>query len=171
MNKEDLRPKFSAVDAALAFDAWGCNCGPTALAAIAGFTLDEVRPHIPDFESKHYTNPTMMNAGLRALGVRFCKIGRRWPAFGLIRVQWEGPWTEPGVPIAARYRYTHWIGGCETGGSYGIFDVNALANGSGWVSRENWVALMVPFLCNLYPRATGKWHVTHGLQVSLGARG
>ena len=161
-----LAQKFTADDAQRAFDDWGCNCGPGAIAGVLGLTLDEVRPHIPEFDTKRYTNPTMMNAALRSLGIRFAKVGRTWPGFGLMRIQWEGPWTEPGVPMAARYRYTHWIGGFKGLHSYWVFDINAINNGSGWTKRENWEAHMVPLLCSLYSRAYGSWHLTHALEIS-----
>jgi protein gp37 len=57
-------PRFSAADVERANAEWGANCGPAAIAAIMGMTLDEVRPHLGDFESKHYTNPTLMFAVL-----------------------------------------------------------------------------------------------------------
>ena len=80
--------------------------------------------------AKHYTNQTLMNDALRSIGRPWKNIGAIWPNYGLVRVQWEGPWTNPGVPMRARYRYTHWIG-AETGrASIGIFDINCMNNGS-----------------------------------------
>jgi hypothetical protein len=144
---------------------WGANCGPGAVAAIMGMTLDEVRPHMGDFERKHYTNPSLMNAVLRSIGRPWRKIGAVWPSYGLVRVQWEGPWTAPGVPMRARYRYTHWIG-CYVGyASVGIFDINAMANGTGWCSRDDWAESIVPYILKQYPRASGAWHITHGIEV------
>lgn len=159
--------RFTAEDAARAYDEWGANCGPGALAAIMGMTLDEVRPHIPGFDEKHYTNPTMMNAALRSIGKRWAKIGVAWPRYGLVRVQWEGPWTGPDVPMRARYRYTHWIGAeIAATGAVGIFDVNALNNGTGWGSLDDWSSIMVPCLTGQYKRANGKWHITHAIEVA-----
>ncbi|MFI4971322.1 MAG: hypothetical protein ACHP7H_01470 [Hyphomicrobiales bacterium] len=131
-------------------------------------TLDEVHPHIPGFDSKRYTSPSMMNAALRSIGRRFSKIGAIWPHYGLARVQWEGPWTGPGVPMRARYRYTHWIG-VETGqNSIGIFDINCMNNGTGWCSLEDWSTVIVPRLTGGYKRATGGWHLTHALELKDG---
>ena len=117
------------------------------------------------FDAKRYTNPTMMNDVLRAIGVPWRKIGAAWPQYGLVRVQWEGPWTEPGVPMPARYRYTHWIGAAHRNGEIGVFDINCMNNGAGWVSLADWSETIAPHLIAQYPRANGKWHITHAIEV------
>ena len=139
-------PRFDVVDVENAAAAWGANCGPGAVAAIMNMTLDEVRPHFEraGFASKRYTNPTMMFDVLREIGRPWRKVGSVWPRWGLLRVQWEGPWTAPGVPIRARYRHTHWIGAMRGQHSLGVFDVNAIANGSGWVSYSDWNEILMP---------------------------
>ncbi len=164
--------RFTAADADLAHETWGANCGPGALAAILGMTLDEVRPHMGDFESKGYTNPTLMwealkSAGVRRFSYRGGHLGREnWPRYGLARIQWEGPWTAPGVPIRARYRHTHWVGAATLWSGIGIFDINAIGNGSGWCSREDWERTLVPWILeNCVPRADGNWHLTHVVEV------
>src|SRR5713226_7697451 len=91
---------FSRDNAKRANEEWGLNCGPAAIAAILGLSLEALRPHLGDFEKKHYTNPTLMYAILRELGVGFTvhNMHRRegfeesppWPRYGLARVQWEG---------------------------------------------------------------------------------
>jgi hypothetical protein len=173
-----LRPtRFTAEDADRAYAAWNCNCGPGAIAAVLGMTLDEVRPHMEacGFASKGYTNPTMMLDVLERIGARFryrslaSNVPRLdWPRYGLARIQWEGPWTKPSVPMRARYRFTHWVGACvPTEGNVGIFDINAIANGSGWTSLADWTGIIVPALTAQYPRADGKWHITHAIEVRL----
>ena len=172
-----IPPRFNAEDANRAYDEWGANCGPGAIAAICGLTLDELRPHMDDFEAKRYTNPTLMWAVMRSLGVRFSfrggDLGRaNWPRYGLARVQWEGPWTRPGVPMRARYRHTHWVGAatlpaCGGNLQVGIFDINAIGNGSGWCSLRDWEQTLVPWILeNCVPRADGGWHLTHVVEVS-----
>ena len=131
-------PPFSMQDMLRANDEWGANCGPGAIAAIMGMTLDDVRPHMGDFEQKHYTNPTLMWSTLRSIGRHWCKTKPEWPFHGLVRIQWEGPWTAEGVNPKARYRYTHWVGCIRAAATIGIFDINALANGTGWCSLEDW---------------------------------
>jgi hypothetical protein len=167
-------PRFKVDDVERANTEWGCNCGPSALAAIAGITLDEVRPHMGDFESKRYTNPTLMFAALRSVGRAWREvgpgdhtIGRPWPRYGLCRIQWEGPWTQPGVPMAARYRQTHWVGAAtkERYNVVGVWDVNAIDNGTGWASLADWATVLVPHILTSYPRANGRWHITHAIEV------
>lgn len=160
-------PRFTFDDAERAWKEWGANCGPGALAAVAGLSLDEIRPRMGDFERKGYTNPKLMFECLNGLGLRWSAIKPPdWPNFGLVRVQWEGPWTEPGVPIRARYRYTHWVAGARLNGNIGVFDINCINNGSGWVAFEEWESVIVPHLVKHHAkRGTGKWHLTHAVEV------
>lgn len=173
-----LAPRFTLADAQRAAETWGANCGPGALAAIMGMTLDEVRPHLGDFERKGYTNPTLMFYALESVGARFRirflarnveQLG--WPVYGLARIQWEGPWTAPVVPIRVRYRQTHWVGVAHGNNrGVGIFDINCINNGSGWVALEDWRDIVVPAILELYPRANGKWHITHAIEVERPAK-
>lgn len=180
-----------------AADTWKANCGPAAIAAVCGLTLDEVRPHLGDFEKKGYTNPTLMFDTLRRLGRTWVPIVRRrtdaqhngtpptpiiWLNLGLVRVQWEGPWTRPGVPMVARYRHTHWVGARSQGAPVDpasaaifdsamklgieIFDVNCLCVG-GWVTFAEWSGQVVPWLLKeAEPKANGQWHQTHVLELA-----
>lgn len=177
-----LAVSFSLEDAQRAADSWGANCGPTALAAVLGLSLDAVRSHMGDFERKGYTNPTLMFSALRSAGAKWqafkCPPEPQqgvlcadplayYPRNGLCRVQWEGPWTEPGVPIRARYRHTHWIGARHHRGGVFVFDVNAMCAG-GWLPEQEWREQLVPWLLReCQPRANGRWHLTHRLEVDL----
>lgn len=165
-----LPPRFNEADAQRAYDEWGANCGPGALAAIMHMTLDEVRPHLIGFDAKRYTNPTMMNDALRSIGRSWHRIGADWPDYGLVRVQWEGPWTKPCVPMRARYRHTHWVGAALRGRAIpddvGVFDINCIANGSGWTAFRYWEGNLVPWLLEeCVPRASGRWYITHAIEV------
>lgn len=162
-----VAPRFNFDDAERAFNDWGANCGPGAVAAIARMTLDEVRPYLGDFERKGYTNPTLMFEILRNLGLRVSLTKPPdWPTYGLVRVQWEGPWMNPGVPMAARYRHTHWVGAARRNGSIGVFDINCI-NSGGWVSLEDWSSVIVPYLIEHHARkSSGGWHLTHAIEVT-----
>lgn len=167
------RTRFTVDDADLANRSWGCNCGPGALAAICGLTLEEVRPHMGDFEEKGYTNPTLMVQCLDRVvpgkwhrGVKAKTEPWTWPHYGLARIQWTGPWTKPGVPARAAYRYTHWVGAMLGTHEVGIFDINMLSNGTGWASLTDWSGILVPWLLKeAAPRADGGWFITHAIEV------
>jgi len=183
------RVRFTIDDAQRAADEWGANCGPAAIAAVLGKTLDEVRPHLGDFErpGKRYTNPTLMYAALRSLGATWTATVREtsvewpkpiiaWPKLGLVRIQWEGDWTRPGVPMRARYRHTHWVGARSAPewdrtsgrlpGGIDVFDINCLCVG-GWVSLDEWSGQVVPWLLReVEPKASGAWHQTHVLELA-----
>lgn len=165
-------PKITAELAESAYAEWGCNCGPAAIAAVCGLSLSEVRPHMGDFEAKRYTNPTLMWSILQNLGVKFSYRGghlghSNWPVYGLARIQWEGPWTRPRVPARSAYRHTHWVGvNARNRSNIGIFDVNALENGSGWCALGDWVNDIVPWILKeAVPKADGGWHITHAVEI------
>jgi hypothetical protein len=158
-------------DADRAYDEWGMNCGPGAVAAVLGLTLEEVRPHMRDFEKKHYTNPDMMKSVLTDLGVSWLNSkpvdGHSLASYGLVRIQWEGPWTASGAHWTARQRHTHWIGSyLRQDNDVGVFDINCIGNGSGWASFKDWTEIVIPhILSTCEPEADGNWHSTHILEI------
>lgn len=172
--------QFTTEEANAAGDEWNFNCGPGALCGLLGKRPEEIRPFMGEFESKGYTNPTLMIETLCRLGVKFQQTYRAdVPAgngdliptlrFGLMRVQWGGPWTNPGVPMRARYRQTHWVAGalvpCDPGEVLRIFDVNATCSG-GWLDWGEWAFQLVPWLIGeCVPKGDGKWWATHVLEV------
>jgi hypothetical protein len=157
--------KFNVDEAQRAADTWGANCGPGALAAALDLTLEDVRPHLRDFPRKRYTNPLMMYGALKSLGVAYLRIND-WPTNGVVRVQWEGPWTAPGVPARVAYRHTHWIGSRYDDAGIWIFDINCICAG-GWVKMAEWRHQVVPWLLKrVEPDGDGGWHATHYLKFS-----
>lgn len=172
---------FTADDARKAADEWNFNCGPGALCAVLGMTPKELRPHLLGFEKKGYTNPTLMRDILRGMGVKFSRIfectgANRatdpvYPTFGLVRLQWDGPWCKEGVPVAARYRHTHWIAvrpPSDWGPKYpnnprDVFDVNCIYF-SGWNPWEGWAAEVVPWILD-GSKASGEWWPIHCWEI------
>jgi len=169
-------PRFNGADADRAYDTWRCSCGPAAFAAILGLTLDEARPHFGATFPGYTSPPLMLAALVSALG----PAGPRWrvlpgshavapsvswPRYGLARIQFGGPWMEPGVPIAARYKHTHWVGAMTTERGSGVWDVNALGNGSGWCSLDDWSRTVVPWIVEGVKRSDGTWSITHAIEV------
>jgi len=154
------------VDIDEAGEAWGANCGPTALAAALELRhVERVRPYLGEF--KGFMAPRDMLAALGEAGVSVTveKIIRRrtpWPRYGLVRVQWEGPWCDEGVDPRAAYRYTHWIAARhpshEEAAGLGlnardiiVFDGNL----NFWLPLALWSTW-----CELlYPKRATGWHV------------
>ena len=152
-------------EALAASESWGANCGPAALAAVIGESLEFVRPHMGDFERKGYTNPTMMYRALQSLGVEWRRAdGRGWLPRGLVRIQWTGPWTRPGVPARVAYRHTHWVACARRANRVGIFDVNCCNNGTGWVTLDDWEGIIAPYLIAQHPRAEG-WEPREAIAI------
>ena len=40
-----------------------------------------------------------------------------------------------------------------------IFDVNAMSNGTGWVTLSDWENIVVPYILEGIPKANGRWHM------------
>lgn len=175
MNGTETTLRFGIDEAQRAADEWRFNCGPGALCAILGMTPDEIRPHMLSFERKGYTDPTLMKDVLHGLKCRITSVyqdqyGKRtldpvYPTLGLVRVQWAGPWTQPGVPMRVRYRHTHWIG-CRTNGmGREAFDINSVYYG-GWLPWDEWSQMLVPWLIKTaVPKSSGEWWPTHCWEV------
>lgn len=163
MNLPPLR--FTVEDAQRAADDWNMNCGPGALCAVSGLTPDELRPHLGDFERKGYMNAPMVMAALRSLRLPFRVLPEGWPKLGLVRIQFEGPWLNPGVPFGARCWHTHWVAVSSEGGiPQRIFDVNGTC--SGWLPYDEWAYELIPWLIRDKKRATGGWHPTHRIELA-----
>lgn len=159
---------FSHADIIRANREWGCNCGPGALAAALGLTLNSVRGRIPGFESKRYTSPSMMADALRDMGQAYrdarggpdTPCPESLPVWGLVRVQFGGPWTAPGANPKWAYCYTHWIASAkdyhtvERRWHSFVADING-----GLMTFDEWVADIVPLL--LPKRGDGRWWPTH----------
>jgi hypothetical protein len=164
--------QFSSDESNAAHDAWGCNCGPAALAFALGMTLDEIRPHLGDFEARRYTNPTLMLASIKRAGGRVLNY-RTYEQYslraytiprmtGLLRIQWNGPWTERSANPRWAYRHTHWIAPWLDEHEQAVFDVNC-----GIVSFEEWARKIVPQILKTIPRASGTpaWWATHQIEL------
>lgn len=154
---------FTQEEAQAAYDEWGCNCGPSALAFALQRSLDDVRPLISGFDEKRYTSPSMMAAALKAAGVRWTPVQdpdsmSMFDSRGiaLVRIQWTGPWTQPGANPKWAYRYTHWIATWIQQDCPLIFDVNG-----GVLNLLQWAEQVIPLLIQQIPRADGGWFPTH----------
>lgn len=163
--------RFTEADVNAANSAWGFNCGPAAICAALGLTPAELFARgVEDFIAKGYTNPTLMISILQRLGVRV--VRKAWPARsvgvmpllanGLVRIQWSGPWTNPGVPAAAAYRQTHWVAVRDTQ----VFDINAMSEG-GWLIVDVWRDQLAPWIVkHCVPRGDGRWWAATVLETN-----
>lgn len=133
--------------------SWGANCGPVALSGMIGKPLAEIRPLVGDF--KGYMNARDMIAAIRAAGHdgQLVKVEPTWRGIGLVRIQFEGPWTKPGVPAAAALKHTHWVGSC---GPEHVLDVNF--EPLRWDTWDVWEREIGPMLVAETPKATG-WSI------------
>lgn len=158
--------KFTDEESHLAFTKWGANCGPHALAASCGFTLDRARELLIGFDLKRYTNPTMMENGFNLAGIHWER--RRGlvlrdnfaipPHLATVcRVQWEGRWLNPGVPKMVAYRHTHWIAYFQGVVFCTIVPV------FGWVDFKLWADFMGRWTKS---QAYDGWHITHTYALS-----
>ena len=166
--------RFSSEDVDRAIKEWGFNCGPGALCAVLSLTPDELRPFLGDFEKKGYTNPTLMLETLSRCGARYERVYRGdvavyFPSgiplldLAVMRIQWSGRWTRPGVPMRVRYRHTHWVAVRKK--SNEVFDVNA----SRWMPWAEWAHELVPWLIGVavIEGADGGWWPTHAYEVEV----
>jgi len=145
-------------------ETWKANCGPSALAAVLGVPLREVRASFPSFPAKPWTTPTSMAAALVAQGVRH-RVQQGMPrgsVHGVAFVQLRGTWDS--APERAQYRHTHWVGLHRTGGALSVYDCNAGAAG-GWLSADAWKAQVLAELLARHRGASGKWAVRVVLEV------
>lgn len=152
-----------------AAESWGCNCGPSALAAILGKTLDDVRHacEAAGFAERRYMSPTMMAKAVPLAGGRIVSRNEGHHNFarhGLNRIQWTGPWTAPGANPKWAYRQTHWVASWDCVEATIIFDING-----GLLVRDEWEARIVPeILKECVPRNDGGWFVANKWEVANG---
>lgn len=157
---------FTAAELQVAMETWGCNCGPAALAFATGLCLGDVRYHIPLFEERGYTSPTMMTQALLSLGWTINTRPKPQPddmfardEMRLVRIQWDGKWTEP---TRGKWsgRHTHWIACWIDGAKHLVYDVN-----SEIVAFDFWNISVAPRLMAQHEGCTG-WSVANAWGIS-----
>lgn len=152
---------YTPPDVEDAYDAWGANCGPCALAAVLGVPVSRVRRLFPDFERKPWVNPSTMWTALTLARRKAVKRGWDWPAYGLACVQWDGWWCAKDKPVKLAYRYTHWIAVAHTEYGRMVYDVNAAVEGEdvmgGWVPFAWWRDEVAPEIIASIPGAINWW--------------
>lgn len=154
-----------------AADAWGVNCGPSAVAAILGKNLADVRHAFPWFPTRPWCSPTQLGQALATLGVEshWTTLGMnrgpideqraRFPAQGLVVIQIDGPWCDLANKAAA-YRYTHTVSSQRVGDVVMVYDINDApdSRSGGWLPFSMWDQRVMRELVKYQRRATG-WFV------------
>lgn len=159
-----MKMKFTMKDSMLANTDWGANCGPHSLAAALAVDLATIRKLMPDFEGKGYTNPTMLRRVLDNVGMEYeltKGLKTREVCEGINRVQWEGPWLNPGVPPRVAYFQTHIVAAAAD-------MVFCTCTSIGWVPVDEWRAHLDEIV-PAWPKCTG-WHITHHFKFEVLAK-
>lgn len=102
--------QFTAEQSAAANKEWKATCGPHVIAAALGITLEEVRAALEGY--KGWMSPTQVTTALNKLGSDFRLVsGLKTMDLcdGISRIQWEGPWLDPGKPKRIAYFHTHYV--------------------------------------------------------------
>jgi hypothetical protein len=133
-------------DLETAYQEWGANCGPSALAAIVGSPLFAVRSYFPDFAKRRYVNPTHMQAAIGRTGRRGILTprldagrGRAAPRHGVAFLQFSSKKIDA-MPIGVQYRYTHWVAVEGERRCRMVYDCNH----DGWMPWGDWWAEYMP---------------------------
>jgi hypothetical protein len=144
--------RYTEAESKAANKAWKATCGPHAIAAACGKTLEEVRAaFIPGAVNyRGWMSPTQVERTLGALNVAYdVRKGLKTQKLcnGINRVQWEGKWLNPGVPPRVAYFHTHLVA---------HFDGVVLCTCclvAEWVPAEDWRSFVA---AEIHP-----FHVTH----------
>lgn len=166
-DKQPPKLRFDAADQMLAWDVFGANCGPGAVAAALGLKPAFVALLLSDeFLRRRATTEVMLTRLLTDLEVPWTLMDSHDVQFGILRVQWSGPWdgsADPYEPLG----HSHWVTVWRSGGRTEIFDVNAISVG-GWLAYSEWSQDLVPWLLEREePEANGSWWFSDG--YSLGS--
>lgn len=149
-------------------ELWSANCGPTALAALLGRSVADVRPLVETVQGGRFLGymhaghllSALKYEGLRPSRREVIRKQREWPqGRGLVVIQIDGPWCNEGVNQKAAYRYTHTVASAFAGKV--IYDGNAAR----WCSREWWEENVMTMLVQDERRATG-WYTRTILEVA-----
>jgi hypothetical protein len=152
-----LELKFTNEDSERANASWKATCGPHSIAAACRMSLEEVRPALVDY--KGWMSPTQVESALATLGWRFSlRKGLKAAELceGINRIQWEGPWLNPGVPPRVAYFHTHWVA------HFRGWVLCTACEPAKWISAEEWREF------HLTVEPTSPFHITHHYSLEPG---
>lgn len=102
--------RFTAAESDAANTEWKATCGPHSIAAACGLTLTDVRAVLEGYRG--WMSPTQVTSALHKLEAPFLlesKMKTQQLCEGINRIQWEGPWLDPGKPARIAYFHTHYV--------------------------------------------------------------
>lgn len=139
---------YSRVESLKAQRDWKAACGHHSLAASLGISLELIRSVVK--AGRAWMSPTHITEALRGLNRRFVLTSGLCTSDlceGINRVQFEGPWLNPGVPATAAYKETHYV--AHRSG----WVLCTVCCPNRWIPRDDWArelsSICLPF------------HVTH----------
>jgi hypothetical protein len=153
--------RFTDADSDRANKEWKATCGPHAIAAACSVTLDAVYQAISKAEINYrgWMSPTQVTKTLAALDQPYnLRTGLKTMDLceGINRVQWEGPWLNPGVPSRVAYFQTHLVA------HFSGWVLCTCCLPTKWISAAEWRR----FHLEVEPRSP--FHITHHWTVGLG---
>ena len=150
---------YTEADSETAHRNWKATCGPHALAAACGVSLSRVHAVISRLGSyKGWMSPTQIERALLELRKRFgVTTGLKTQALcnGINRIQWEGPWLNPGVPPRVAYRHTHWVA------HYNGWVLCTACLPAEWIPVDEWRRF------HLEDKPPTPFHITHHYELPL----
>lgn len=157
---------YTVDEANHAHDTWNAMCGHFSIAVATGFTLEEIRTCGIPINPGGWMNPTMISATLRSLSVSHHKVPvtqtpeeefkllEHLKLAAVLRIQWEGSWLNPGVPVGAAYQRTHYIAYKDGTVMDPMFDPGIC------IRWQDWLQIVRDELVPQIKKATG-YHFTH----------
>jgi hypothetical protein len=142
--------RFTTIESETANKEWKATCGPHSIAAACGLSLEQVRVALTGY--KGWMSPTQITAALKNLNQPFqLKTGLKTSELceGINRIQWEGPWLNPGVPARAAYFHTHYVA------HFGGMVLCTACLPPEWIHADLWK------FHHLYEEPPSPFHITH----------
>ena len=150
-----------------------------SLAAVSGHTPFDIATLLgAEFHRRQAMTERMLEVALDRLGLPWTHADPArtpFPPFGLVRVQWHGPWMSDRDPYA-RLTHSHWVASFiphpappadgRIDPRTRVFDFNAIGVG-GWIDIAEWRECLVPWLLErAEPDASGPWHVSDAYHLA-----
>jgi hypothetical protein len=149
-------PAFTAQESQQAHALWQANCGPHALAAACGKSLDDVHKVLPNFRG--WMSPYHLENALDQLNFGWQVEPNPFePKDGILRIQWHGPWLSHERHPREAWPHTHWVA-CQAGHIHDIVFPD-------WVAQWIPLALWTPRITNFAQEKYQGWNFTDQYKI------